>query len=98
MKIKVLFPNERGKIEFTKEELETLLEECYQDGIAEGKKLGSISYPNVYYSTVTDYPQNYFTTCSTSANNAADGVYPSCLTDVAYADYTLTGAKTNDQG
>lgn len=67
MKIKVLFPNERGKIEFTKEELETLLEECYQDGITEGKKLGSINYPNVYYSTVTDYPPNY----STGTSNAA---------------------------
>lgn len=42
MKIKILFPNEKGKIELTKIELEALLEECYQDGIAEGKKLGSV--------------------------------------------------------
>lgn len=52
MKIKVLFPNEKGKIELSKEELETLLEECYRDGLEEGKKLTNISYvPYVNCST-----------------------------------------------
>lgn len=66
MKIKILSPNENGKIELSKTELEALLEECYQDGVAEGKKLVFINYPNVYYSTTTDYSQPYLNTCSTS--------------------------------
>ncbi len=44
MKIKVLFPNEKGKIELSKEELEALLEECYRDGLEEGKKLNNTPY------------------------------------------------------
>lgn len=32
MKVKVFTTNEKGKIEFTKEELEKLLDEVYQDG------------------------------------------------------------------
>jgi hypothetical protein len=55
MKIKILFPNEKGKIELTKIELEALLEECYQDGLTEGKKLQTINYPHYNgYITTSD--------------------------------------------
>ena len=37
MKIKVFTPNERGKIEFTREELEKLLNEIYHDGLHDGE-------------------------------------------------------------
>ena len=37
MKIKVFTPNERGKIEFTREELERLLNEVYNDGFRDGE-------------------------------------------------------------
>lgn len=36
MKIKILTPNELGKFEFTKEELEKLLKEAYDDGYYDG--------------------------------------------------------------
>jgi hypothetical protein len=36
-KIKVFNLNKEGKIEFTKEELEKLLNETYEDGYCEGK-------------------------------------------------------------
>lgn len=37
MKIKVFTPNERGKIDFTREELEKLLNEVYNDGFRDGE-------------------------------------------------------------
>lgn len=37
MKIKVFNFNANGKVEFTKEELENLLTEVYEDGISDGK-------------------------------------------------------------
>ena len=87
MKIKVIYPNERGKLEFTKEELEKLLEESYQDGVNDGKKMPTFSYIPTYNSTA-----------DSTITLTADGVYPSCVTDVAYANCTLTGAVTNDKG
>jgi hypothetical protein len=48
MKIRVLFPNEKGKIELSKEELEALLEESYQEGFEEGKNSKPVYYPYIY--------------------------------------------------
>ena len=48
MKIKILYPNENGKLEFSKTELEKLLTEAYNEGFADGKKVStytSLSYP-----------------------------------------------------
>ena len=59
MKIKFLYI-ENGKITLTKQELEQLLEESYQDGVAEGRKgnnSGGLTYqpgerqPSDYYTT-----------------------------------------------
>lgn len=36
MKIKVFVPNDNGKFEFTKEELESLLKEAYDEGYKDG--------------------------------------------------------------
>ena len=44
MKYKILSLDENGKISFTKEELEKLLDEVYTDGYQEGKKAGNIQY------------------------------------------------------
>lgn len=45
MRIKIFIPNNNGKLEFTKEELEKLLEEAYQEGYDDGSKKTVISYP-----------------------------------------------------
>lgn len=45
MRIKIFTPNNNGKIEFTKEELEKLLEEAYQEGYDEGSKKTILQYP-----------------------------------------------------
>lgn len=66
MKIKILFPNEKGKIELTKVELEALLEECYQDGLTEGKKLQTICYPSY---------NDYMTTSGSTGTNSTITYY-----------------------
>lgn len=56
MKVKVFYPNSKGQIVFTKEELEKLLDEVYEAGYADGRKQSwtwtSPSYP-WYYTTNT---------------------------------------------
>lgn len=52
MKIKVLVPNNNGKFEFTKEELEALLKEAYDEGYSDHYypiSTTSIQWPNAIY-------------------------------------------------
>ena len=49
-KIKVFSLNKEGKIEFTKEELEKLLNETYEDGYHEGKA-HTYTWTQPYYSS-----------------------------------------------
>lgn len=51
MKIKVFYPNQQGKLEFTKKELEELLNEAYHEGYQDGDRKHWYSYP--YYGSVT---------------------------------------------
>ena len=50
MKIKVFYPNEKGHIELTKEKLEGLLNEAYNEGYIDGKNY------NGYYCGITTTP------------------------------------------
>lgn len=47
MKIKVFYPNEKGNIEITKEKLESILNEAYNEGYRDGR------YNNGYYYCTT---------------------------------------------
>ena len=38
MKIKIMYPNQYGNLEFKREELEKLLEEAYKEGYADGQR------------------------------------------------------------
>lgn len=49
-KIKVFNLNKEGKIEFTKEELEKLLNETYEDGYREGKSY-TYTWTTPYYNS-----------------------------------------------
>jgi hypothetical protein len=53
MKIKIMYPNNKGKIELSKEELEKLLNEAYNEGYSDGHHYygyaGSISTTTPYY-------------------------------------------------
>lgn len=64
MRIKIFVPNARGKIELTKEELEQLLNESYNQGWTD--KPGSYYSPYYYYGA---YPSSD-STASSSADTA----------------------------
>lgn len=53
MKIKIMYPNDRGSIELTKEELEKLLNESYSEGYSDGCRscytISTPSYPYITY-------------------------------------------------
>lgn len=57
MKVKVFYPNSKGQIVLTKEELEKLLDEVYEAGYADGRKQSwtwtSPSYPWYYTANTT---------------------------------------------
>ena len=53
MKIKVFYPNQQGKLEFTKKELEELLNEAYHEGYQDGDRKHWFSYPYYNYNSVT---------------------------------------------
>lgn len=44
MKIKVFYPNEKGNIELTKEKLETILTEAYNEGYHDGRNSNGYYY------------------------------------------------------
>jgi hypothetical protein len=78
MKIKIMYPNDKGKIELTKEELEKLLNESYSEGYSDGcSRYYTISTPS--------YP--YITYCNGSSDNSlsADKVTVNCDGAVTYA-------------
>lgn len=63
MRIKVFYPNDEGKIEFTREELEKLINEVYNEGKSDGTTVYPITYPT--YPTITNpYYQSPYITCS----------------------------------
>lgn len=59
MKPMFFYPNENDKVEFTREELEKLLKDVYEEGRADGVKVYTTT-PNVI--TVPYYPVYYNTT------------------------------------
>jgi hypothetical protein len=65
MKVKVFTPNHSGKIEFTREELEKLLNEVYEDGQRNCNCNKSITWTNPYINTT---PYYYDTTCATNSD------------------------------
>lgn len=61
IKIRVFSPNERGKIEFTKEELQKLLNEVYNEGKVD-------SYTISYGSNITTTPYSTITASNSSTS------------------------------
>lgn len=77
MKIKVFYPNQQGKLEFTKKELEELLNEAYHEGYQDGDRKHWYGY--TYCNSVT------------ALSNAVDcTTQASC--DLAYTDTTTTAS------
>lgn len=78
MKVKVFQSNHNGKIEFTRAELEKLLNEVYTDGYNEGKNSNTWTWTSPYLSTCGTSICNNVTTdpafTLTSANCATDKI------------------------
>lgn len=72
IKIRVFSPNERGKIEFTKEKLQKLLNEVYNEGKMD-------SYTISYGSNITTTPYSYPTI---TANNSSTSIDKNNLTSI----------------
>lgn len=73
MKVRVFYPNKDNKIEFTKQQLEKLLDEVYEEGRSKGysegynnSRLVTIPYPYTPYWYCTTSSE---LTCSNSLNN-----------------------------
>lgn len=72
MKTKYFFLNENGKIEFTKEELDRLLKDTYDEGYSDGSLTHAYPFtpiryvPYWYNSPTTSTPEIW---CSTSTEN-----------------------------
>lgn len=82
MKIKVFYPNQQGKLEFPKKELEELLNEAYHEGYQDGDRKHWYSYP--YYGSVTSLNTSANLVCKgsdtidctcTSSSADASGIY-----------------------
>ena len=81
MKIKVFYPNSQGKLEFTKKELEELLNEAYHEGYQDGDRKHWYSYP--YYGSVT---------ALSNTVDCIDGVKTSADCALSYTDTTTTAS------
>lgn len=99
MKVKVFESNQKGKVEFTRAELEKLLNEIYMDGYREGEAHARSS---TWTWTIPcyDYATTAITGDSTSSNtisisdkNCADGALASKSTSIGTT--TVDSAKTN---
>ena len=86
MKIKIMYPNDRGRIELTKEELEKLLNESYSEGYNDGKHSNYGYYLYGNSATATPIYNNYSTISATSS-----GLKDNCLSSSSIIGETANG-------
>ena len=89
MKIKIMYPNSRGNLEFTKEEFEKLLNEAYNEGYSDGKR----NQNNSYYTTVST-PAVYYRTASNTTDHLSDTTATSYSLNATSSDFA-TSCNTN---
>lgn len=77
MKVKVFYPNKNDKIEFTRDELEKLLDEVYSEGFSDGKKsYWTYTTPNITWTNSSGNGNyNTITTSSKDGNNVGKITY-----------------------
>lgn len=89
MKVRVFYPNKDGKIEFTKQQLEKLLDEIYEEGRAKGWNDGYDAHRPV---TIT-YPYTpywYSNTCETTTTSTPSLTWTSATSNSSTLDNTIT--------
>lgn len=87
MKIKVFYPNAKGNIELTKEKLEAILTEAYNEGYNDGRYHNNGFYYNGLSSTTP-----YITTCTDSLS----GYTSNSNVDIVCAAKEYNGNATTD--
>jgi len=55
-RIVVIEKNEAGKVELTKEELQKMLDDAYNQGYADGNRSTTVTYPYWPYTVLTNDP------------------------------------------
>lgn len=87
MKIKIIYPNSKGKIELTKEELERLLNESYNEGYSDAKYYSS---PYITYGSVGGLSSNAtdLNLCSIKSTTTTEPAWSSCHTDTSITNVT----------
>lgn len=103
MKIKVFYPNNKGEIVFTKDELEKLLDEIYDAGYQDGRSKywtwtsPSITTPYYQYTTTCGNSNSTITTATSSEENSPltikydAGPRVTLDDDTVYINQTSTG-------
>ena len=103
MKVKVFESNQKGKVEFTRAELEKLLNEIYMDGYREGEahaRSNTLTWTTPYYNytncatTAITGDSNSSNTISISGKDCADGALASKSTSIGTT--TIDSAKANN--
>lgn len=103
MKVKVFESNQKGKVEFTRAELEKLLNEIYMDGYREGEahaRSSTWTWTTPYYNytdcatTAITGDSNSSNTISISGKDCADGALASKSTSIGTT--TIDSAKANN--
>ena len=100
MKIKVFYPNAKGNIELTKEKLEGLLNEAYNEGYRDGKN------NNGYYYGISTTPYVssicmdgvYGSTAASISDSTADSISDSATNAFSNATKDLVSTDTSQLG
>lgn len=105
MKIKIMYPNRDGRLEFSKNELEKLLEEAYNEGYKDGKNSNSYTikdcnyYPSVaYMNEATCRVVSADSDCSTATIDDSIKVSRSTLNNIKVSGSTLNNYDTVSLG
>ena len=76
MKVKVFYPNREGKIEFTRQELEKLLDEVYCEGQKDCNCSKSWTWTTPYYQEINgSLPSNSATNVTVTTPNLSTATY-----------------------
>lgn len=102
MKVKVFQTNNQGKVEFTRAELEKLLNEMYTEGYKDGEASGrsqNLTWTTPYISP-TPYCRDVVYTTSTTANNDKEKNIDklTCANDVDSLSKAVSEIITNASG
>lgn len=93
MKVKVFYPNREGKIEFTRQELEKLLDEVYREGQKDCNRSKSWTWTTPYYNG--SLTSNSTTNATIAAPDLSVATY--ATDNNVIDDFKATTIKPNDK-